>query len=683
MAGIKDQENIDELRSRLYARNAEAVRVGRHDLTAKQTDSTVPRVWSDAARNTSAAQSPHTPRQDARVDMRAAAGSAERTEYAQSATAASTATAAEAVDTAMSTPPVKKRRYRWRIVGFSALIFVCGVIFSSFYIMFGLNEISGQNISIEVTAPGSIGAGETIPVDIVVQNQNPVPIRSVTLVVDYPSGTRSADEPTKVITGDRIAIEEIAAGEIKQIPVRAIVFGEAEDEKTIGVRLEYRVQGTNSTLERDLDPIVFQITSSPLVLQIDSIEKVAAGQEIDITVTVNSNAPAALGNVLVTAQYPSTFDFTEATPAPAFGQNTWQFAEIPSNGSTTIRITGVLTGGAEEESVMDFSVGVPRNDNQYILESVYATARSEFVIEEPFIDIELLANEKAGDSVVLESGARSEFIMRVTNTLDEPVYDMYATAQVSGNALNQDSMKVAGGFYDSNTDLVRFDVTTNDDLEEVRPGEKFTLRFTNQPERVPTGELEVSVNVFARRVSEGNAQEQLVGSKRIVAQYSSIIEGTAQTVHDEGPFSDSGPIPPVAGEKTTYTILLTAEAGVNDLTETTVTATLPTYVTWLDTYEGDGTMSINPVNQEITWDIGSLSAGTEATTAMQVALTPSRSQIDKTPVLLNTQYLRARDRYTGTIIRSDNKLITTTLENSSIRDSGEVLDEPLAEDEEN
>lgn len=679
MAGIKDQENLDELRDRLYARNAESARVGRHDLTTKDaTANNVPRVWQEAAANTSKVPSAHSPRQDARVDMRSP-----RTAAAATPESASAAPSEKATASATGTPPVRTHRYRWHIIGLSVLIFVCGLIFSSFYILFGLNEISGQNISIEVTSPGSIGAGETIPIDIVVENQNPVPIRSATLVIEYPSGTRSAENPTQVISGDRIPIEEIAAGEITRIPVRAVVFGEADDEKTINARLEYRVQGTNSTLERTLDPIVFQITSSPLVLQIDTIEKVAAGQEVDIEVTVNSNAPSALSNVLVSAEYPSSFDFTEATPSPASGQNTWQFDEIPSNGSTTIRITGVFTGGAEEEFVMDYSVGVPRSDNQYILESVYATARSEFVIEEPFIDVELSANEQSGDSVVLAGGARSEFAMRITNTLDESVYDMYATAQVSGNALDQDTLQVSNGFYDSNTDLIRFDVTTNDDLEEVGPGENFTLRFTNVPEQIPTGELEVAVNVFARRVSEGRAQEQLVGSERMVVQYSSVIAGSARTLHDDGAFNDSGPIPPVAGEETTYTIELTAEAGVNDLTEASVTASLPTHVNWLDTYEGDGTMSINPVNQELTWDIGSLNAEREAAVAFQVSLTPSRSQIDQTPVLLNTQYLRARDRFTGAIIREENQLITTDLETSTIRDSGEVRDESLADDEEN
>lgn len=669
MAGIRDQEHIDELRDRLYARNAEAVRVGRHDLTKKNTADNVPRVWSDAAEQTSSVLVNRPPRQDARVDMRSS----------YTAAAAPQPETAAASTTAVSTPPARTRRYRWRIIGFSALLFVCGVIFSSFYILFGLNEISGQNISIEVSAPGSIGAGETIPIDIVVQNQNPVPIRSATLVIEYPSGTRSAEDPTKVITGDRIPVEEVAAGSMIRIPVRAVVFGDTDDEKTISARLEYRVQGTSSTLERTLDPIVFQITSSPLVLQIDTVEKVAAGQEIDIEVTVNSNAPATLSNVLVAAQYPSSFDFTQATPAPAFGENTWRFDEIASNSSTTIRITGVLTGGADEESVMDFSVGVPRTDNQYILESVYATARSEFTIEEPFIDIELLANDQAGDSVVLGSASRSEIVMRVTNTLDEPVYDMYATAQLSGNALNQDNLRVSNGFYDSNTDLVRFDVTTNDNLEEVGPGDRLTLRFTNEPELVPTGELEVAVNVFARRVSEGRAQEQLVGSERLVVQYSSIITGTAEVLHEEGSYNNTGPIPPVAGEETTYTIRLTAEAGVNDLTETTVTAALPTYVNWLDAFEGDGTMSINPVNKEVTWDIGALTATSEAAVEFQVALTPSRSQIDDVPVLLNTQYLRARDRFTGAIIREDNQLITTDLRLPDVRDSGEVL----AEEEEN
>ncbi len=683
MAGIKDADHIKELRERLYARNAEAVRVGRHELSPNQTPE-VPRVWRDAESKTSATATPKQsqPRVDARVDIkrqsdaRAAATPPAKPDAAQAEPRPAPAVAQEreAAVAAGAAPSGRSRSYRWYIVIFSLFILVAGVGFSTFYLLLGLNEISGRNIDVSITAPSSIGAGETIPIDLTVHNQNPVSVVSATLVIDYPTGTQSAEEEGRVLHTERIALDTINAGEVLEVPVRAVVFGEVDEEKTIQMRLEYRVEGTNSTLERQIDPIEFRITSSPIVVRVDAVEQVSAGQDIDITLTVDSNAPNALQNVLVTAEFPQGFDFTEADPQPVFGNNTWRFNEIASGGSETISITGAFVGGQNDEFTMDFTAGVPRADNQYILGSTFSRTQRNFTIEAPFIRTELTANSTGGRTVTLDSGRTSDMNLSLTNTLNESVYDMFVTVNLSGNALDPASVDVTGGFYDSSTDTVRFDVTTNSNLEEVPAGAQRRFGFSMRPAPIGTAQLEAEVNVFARRVSDSQAEERLIGSERMTVQYSSVIDTVARLSYDTGPFTNTGPIPPVAEEETTYTLTLVAEAGRNDVTDAQVTTSLPTYISWLDTYEGPGSVSYNSVNKELTWDIGSIAAEERAELALQVAFRPSISQVGNTPAILHRQHIRATDRFTGSVIRGEGDPVNAELPRSAgfERGNGEV-----------
>ena len=685
MAGVKDSQHIQELRDRLYARNAGQARTARHSLSPKtQTD--VPRVWKDAEQQTSATKPPASaPRVDARVDIarREAESkqSAASTRTVPTATAPTTAVASDQGEAAA--PPPRRRSYRWYILAGSLSVLVAGIIFSTLYLLFGLNEISGRNISFEVTAPSSLGAGETIPLDITILNQNAVPVVSATLVVEYPSGTQSVENGGRVLHAERITLDPIPSGSALNVPVRAVIFGEVDEEKEIRMRLEYRVEGTNSTLERTIDPVQFRITSSPIVVRVDAVERVAAGQDVDITLTVESNAPNDLQNVLIAADYPSGFDFTEANPSPVFGNNTWRFSSIPAGGSETIQITGAFVGNQNDEFTMRFTAGVPRVDNQYILGSVFSNTQNNFIIEQPFIRTQLTASGQTGRTVTLESGRTSAVELRVTNTLPDSVYDMFVTAVLNGNALNPDQVNASRGFYDSNTNTVRFDVTTDNSLEQVSPGANRTFSFDMSPRNVRAGQMEVEVSVYARRVSDQQVQERIIGSEVMTVQYSSVIGAYAEVMYNDGPYTNTGPIPPVAEEETTYTITVAAEAGLNDVLDAQVTTSLPTYVTWLDTYQASGNVSYNPVNKEITWDIGSMDAGQQEELTMQVSLRPSRSQVGDTPALLLQQHFRATDRFTNAVVRSTGDPVSAEMpaRQGFDRDNGRVRSAPVANDD--
>jgi uncharacterized membrane protein len=192
----------------------------------------------------------------------------------------------------------------------SLLVFIIGVGLSSAFLFLGGNKISGDYINLNLTGPSTIGSGETMSYNVGITNQNSVAIEAATLVLKYPAGSRTVTEPVKIVSEERIPINILGPGEVKNVPIQIGIFGKENDQKQIAATLEYRISGSNGTFYREALPLDFQITSSPLNLQITAVRKVAAGQPIDVTLTATSNANAPLKDVLITASYPNGFSYS-------------------------------------------------------------------------------------------------------------------------------------------------------------------------------------------------------------------------------------------------------------------------------------------------------------------------------------------------------------------------------------
>jgi len=104
-----------------------------------------------------------------------------------------------------------------------------------------------------------------------------------------------------------------------------------------------------------------------------------------------------------------------------------------------------------------------------------------------------------------------------------------------------------------------------------------------------------------------------------------------------------------------------AENGTNDMAETVVTTSLPSYVSWEDNVSGTGSIEYDSVRRLITWDAGSVDSNSAVFTSFQVRLSTSKTQIGSTPTLVKEQRLRAKDLFTGIVVRDTNPSITTEM----------------------
>lgn len=606
---FKDQDHIDEMRRRLYARDPEITGNIRHDLEETKID--VARDWT----------APVPEVEEVRVGEEAS-----------------------------------KHKVRTFVLIGSLFVFLLAASLSSFYLYFGGNQISGDNIDISIAGPNTIGGGEVISLQVGLSNQNAVAIESATLILKYPPGTRTTEEPIENLFEERIWVDTINPGEAKNVTVQARVFGEEGDSKQINATLEYRIIGSNGTFYKEAAPLDFQVVSSPVVLQVSSIQKVASGQEVEVIIDVKSNASTPFKNLLISASYPNGFSYKSATPEPVFGQNVWRIDELNPEESTKIKLRGTVQGLTDEALRLNVSAGPSDPNNQFIVGATLTESFTEFVIERPFIDVEVLVNNDKVNPAILSAGETAGVQIVVNNTLDESVYDMVVEVVPGGNAFKAATVKSRKGFYDSNTGIIRWEVSNNEDLRQVQAGDSRTVDFTIIPgSSQGTDSFDLVVNVYGRRVAERSAQEQLFGTVPIEIKYSSSVEMSGKASYV------SGPIPPKVSESTAYTITLTAEAAGNDATDAVVRTSLPVYVTWANEFAAEGNVVYNPVSREIEWQAGNIDGGKQKDLVFKVSVLPSSSQVGVKPILVNRQTMTAKDRFTGANLSADSMLITTEL----------------------
>jgi Domain of unknown function DUF11 len=654
MSGIKDQEQLEEMRKRLYSRGFDAPAAKRHELTdakvdvARSWNSPFPKQVAEVQPVTVPQSVPQHPQVDTMYQAPAPAPQVLPPSF--------TPPAEVVVDEEPSEEKPKAHRYRKYVFFGSLILFVVGIALAAAFVILGGKRISADNISFNIAGQTTIGSSETMSLQVAITNQNTVGVEEATLVLRYPDGTRTVSDPIKNVYEDRIAIGKLAPGEAKNVPIQVAVFGKENDIKEIKATFEYKVTGSQGTFYKDAEPLKFQITSSPITLQVSSIGKVAAGQPIEVTITAKSNTNKELKDVLVSAEFPNGFTYKESDPKPVYNQNIWKISTLKPGQSVPIKIRGTINGLTQEKFGINFSAGLANTDNQFMVGSTLAEARTEFMIERPFIAVDIAIAGDADRSVVLEPNKPSPVAITIKNTLDEAVYDTRVEVVPTGNAFSPASIDAKKGFYDSNKNVIRWDVTNNPDFTQIKPGDSKRIDFIVNPIKSNnTASFEVTVNVYARRVAEASAQEQLIGTVTAAGKYASAgkIGGQASFM--------TGPVPPQVGQATKYLISLVAEAGGNNMTNTKVQTQLPTYVEWQNDYSGPGVVDYNPVTKNISWTVGDVSSGARKELTFSVSILPSVSQVGTTPILVNGLTLTATDRFTGTPINTEGREVTTEL----------------------
>lgn len=518
-----------------------------------------------------------------------------------------------------------------------------------------------NDVDITIVGPVSIGGGEELSLDILVSNKSEVALKLADLIVEYPEGTKESDDLSQALTRLREGVGDIAPHSVVRVSRKAALFGQEGDDKQIEVRLEYRLEGSNAIFEKQkFFDIALQ--SSPIRLVVDGLRETTPGQEVHFSVAVSSNVEDTLEDVIVDARLPFGFQITKASHEMNPNSTTWSLENLAPQETKTIFVSGLLEGQNNEERVFKFKSGLASPADLSDILVLFDEVTESVHIKAPFLGAELALNDEVGPQQVFTHDRGIQGRLNYVNNTDTIVRDAEIQITMTGDILDERSVVVPQGIYKSSNNTLLWNENTDEKLQDIAPGETGSVFFNFAPHALDQSddlfknpEITFDITITGRRVSDTQVPEQFESDfvKRIT--FESHVVTDSQTYFNSGPFENTGPLPPLPDQETTYTVVWSLSNSSNQIIDAQVSAVLPDYVNWKGVVSAGEIIRFDPVHRKIVWQTGhvdefvGLNSGKRAV-AFQVGFVPSVNQGGQSPELVNKVMFTGRDTFTGTDI---------------------------------
>jgi len=558
-----------------------------------------------------------------------------------------------------------------KIFIFAIAFFFIALGVASYIYLGGSNFISSKNVDVSILGPASVSAGAPVDLSITVLNRNNVDLESVSMTIDYPTGTRSADDVTKALEYSKISIGSIASGKDFVQTQRAILFGQKGEVQNINISIEYKVKGSNATFDKQK---VYEIVigTSPLDITIKEPSSIVSGVPFTTTITLQANSNEVLKNVIVRGEYPYGFTSMSTIPsATTADNNSWALGDLAVGDKKIITVMGVLVGEDRVERTFRFYAGVGDTSDPSKFGATLVASSETISLSRPAIGLSLDINNDQANPYVAPAGSSVNAHINYQNNLPQTLLNARVRVVFSGVSLDKFSIKpLNGGFYNSGDNSIVWDQTNYSGLASLQPGDKGSLSFSfaslsELPVNIKNPEIGFQV-IVTGLPSGNNVSNNVSSSDNRTVRIASQVSLSSKSFYSFGPFKNSGPVPPKADKQTTYTIVLSLRNTQNDIDKPVVTATLGPNVKWVGAATSTENISYDSLNNTVSWVLDKLPAGTGFSSPtreayIQVALTPSIGQIGSTPPLLNNVSLIGIDLFTDKRIGITNPPVSTLI----------------------
>lgn len=573
------------------------------------------------------------------------------------------------------------KKFFFFALGFAGLAIIIALI--TFFS--GGNTVSNNNIEIRVLGNSFTAGGEELSLQVEIVNKNSTSLELADLFIEYEKGGDASSGAGKVREIQSLGTVNAGAPTTKNLFVT--LYGEEGSVKNIDFTLQYRIRGSNAIfVKKEIFPVT--ISSAPIVLTVDAPENVSPNQKLSFTVKMKSNARDTVRGMLLSIEYPSGFRFDTATPQATSLNNVWNVGDLAPGAEREITVAGTIFGSDGEDRAFRIYAGAASAKDASKIGVVYNSKLQVVSLVRPFIAAHLAINGSMAETVPVASGNTVRGTINWQNNLPTRITDAEITVALSGNALNSSSVRASDGFYDSARQVIVWNKTTSRDLGSIQPSDQGTLDFSfdiaplwgSGQNTTVRPSVKLSVSIKGKQPEEGGAVSEVSNFEERVAVVSSDLGFSAQAFYNNGPFTNIGPIPPQAGQPTTYTITWGITNSANALSDALVLSTIPTYVEWVGTTSPSSeSIEYDATTRSIRWKAGQVPSGAglsggPKTVSFQVRLNPSASQKGSTPKLILDTSVSARDTFTGESLSTSKPALSTRLDNDSgFPPGGEVV----------
>ena len=556
----------------------------------------------------------------------------------------------------------------------AAAFFILSLVAAGFLLFRGSNIVSNTNIDINLTGPLTVKSGGDFDLGIAITNKNRTDLETVDLVINFPEGTRDPLDVGKDLSRFRRALGEIKSGQTKVEGIQAILFGQEKTKLEIEILLEYRLRGSDAIFEKSKIYEV-QVADSPVSINFDVPETVNAGREIELGIEVLSNSPTVLSDLVLAVVWPPGFVPKRSSIIPTGNNQTaiWQLGDFPPGGRRTITVVGELVGQDAELKSFQVRVGLLKSGSPDELAVIYTDTVKTIQVERPFVGLAMTVNDSSASEPSANLGQTVQTVIDWGNNLPVPVTNGTVSLSLKGQALRESSVTVQNGAYSSTEDVIVWDQVSVPALARLDPGDRGTLQasFASLPfsagSSIRNPYIDLVLTFRGERQEAGRQGELVETVIKKTLKLSAAFQAAGAALYYNGPFANTGPLPPKVDTPTTYTIVWQLATGGNDVREAQMFATVPRGVRFMgEAAPATEKLVYDATNRILTWEAGYLPAGSRGEprsreVAFQVEFIPSANQTGNEANLLENIRAVSIDTFTGEAINRALSNLTTIL----------------------
>lgn len=557
----------------------------------------------------------------------------------------------------------------------SILVLIIAALYSSYRLFFSESreDFVARHIDIlVVTAPFTRG-GEELPVSITITNRNNVTLKNVRAEIEYPRGSEALvrDDFERQL----LEMGDIISGAESSKNISVVLYGEQGSSKEIKVTIDYALPDSSLTYVKT-GTTSLTISSSPVVVEVDAPKDISPGQLYTLRARITQNTKTLPEGALLNVSYPRDFTVESVSRAVSYGTGTWILETEKDGDYEDLIINGRFSSQEGDERSFRFTIGSARVDDQTSIQTSYVSKTHVVSLTRPLLDAYILLGNEKAKTIAVNPDSYVQGTLVYRNRYNTPVIDPVFRIKINGSALDESSILPLEGFYDSLKEEIFWDKNTNPSLNQIPAGAEGRLSFTFRvlPRTIdgPTVVKDPSVNMS---LSFSGVREDSGGITQTLENIESAnVRVTTEPTIDLGTIFASGALPPKVGLETVYQITFSVENTHNEITGAKFVAKVPFYVKWVGKVTANEKVAYNPDTREIIWTLGNVLPGAGSTNSLrtadvQLSITPSLSQMDSAPELLQNIRFTGTDIFSNKDVKDSHANITTRISNGTSRDA--------------
>lgn len=558
----------------------------------------------------------------------------------------------------------KKRQPRkkyWRALtfGIGGVVLMAVLLVVAYKI--NTSRFSEDNIKVTLSGVSDVTSAERVTFTFDYNNDNWVSLKNATIVFEYPESFHPDAAADLSVSQSRAEkkIGEIASHSQGKVAISGKFFGFRGEQVVLVGTLRYNPSTASSTFEKRARKDV-RVASSPLFFEIVAPTELASGQEVQYEIHYGNNGEVDFPNLRVKMDYPDSFVFTDADPRPTDGDALWSVGTLSPHAEGKIVIRGRLTGERDQQKPVHGAIGFFQGDGSFATYSEHE--KRTRIVASPFA-ISLSVND-AEQSGSIDAGGSLQYSIKYKNEGNVGIRDAILTVEIDSPYIDPSTIQFRGnirGAYNQASKAVFWKASDMAALSRIEPGQGGNVFFSVQTyadlrSRFPNAHelnFQTVAKIDSPDIPALNGITKVVASSIFTMKFNTSVTDIVSVAYQDGTFQDSGPIPPVVGQETTYTIHYKLVNTLNNVENGRVSISLPTGVRYTGKRSPESEkMVFNDRTNELTWDVGILGSGATRELAFQVGVSADPSDTTQAAIILiGRAVFTGKDTFTGKDVR--------------------------------